>query len=50
MTVLYEPSDQRCYIVVNRLSYRNNLSGKEERIVRRISVTYCKYHPGKRGL
>ena len=49
-TVLYEPSDRRCWIGVKGLSYRNRLSNKTEVIVRKLSVTCCNYHPGKRGL
>ena len=50
LTVLYEPSDQRCYIGVKGPSYRNSHQGLKEVIVRKLSVTCCKYHPARRGL
>jgi len=43
-TILYEPSDRRYKIGVNRLSYRNSYRAKEEVIVRKLSVTCSKYH------
>ena len=48
--VLYEPSDPRCWIGVNGLSYCNSYQAEQVVIVRRLLVTCCKHYPERRGL